>query len=232
MAVVAAFAALGACFALSGCTSSYCGAPCDPASARIRHESVVNQYGSVFGYLETEVMPLSQSQVEKTSLELLLTQDPKDSVILAALQGEEDSDFVFAYNDYSTGGSRFNAKGKLRLDAGVENPERRLPRLISESQNRELFERYRRVRMRIAWLAAHPAPPPRAADTLGNLPDTLWSGSFRAGGDSLAPVKGKFHLASECLAWGQVKAETFREKAFAFEFTCASGGSVLRRKVW
>ncbi len=228
-------AAYAAGWGLAGCSSSYCGAPCDPPSIPLPHESIVNQYGSVFGHLEIDTMTLAQLRVEKTSLELLLAQDPLDEVILKALQAKDDSDFDFAYDDYSTGGSRFNVKGKLRRDAAVKNPERRLPRLISESQNRELFERYRRARLRIGLLAKRPPPQPApvpAADSQGNPRDTLWSGSFRADRDSLSAGPGNFPAAEECLAWGEKRAETFRKKAFAFEYECRRGREVVRRKAW
>ncbi|MDB5048209.1 MAG: hypothetical protein JWO30_1280 [Fibrobacteres bacterium] len=219
----------------SGCSSHYCGAPCDPAPRKpppVRHESVVNQYGSVFGYLEVDTMTMIQLRTEKASLELLLGQDPKDGEILKALKDKDDSAFDFAYNDYSTGGSRFNANGKLRRDAAVKNPERKIPRMISESQNRELFERYRRVRLRIPVLARRLAlaPPP---DTAAPTPsDTLWSGFFRADQDTLSPGPGKFPALGECLAWGEGKAESFRQKAYAFEYECRRSAESVKRKIW
>jgi hypothetical protein len=189
---------------------------------------VVNQYGSVFGYLETGAMTLPQSQVEKASLEILLTQNPKDSVILTALRSEDDSDFQFVYNDYSTGGSRFDAKGKLRLDAGVENPGRRLPRLISESQNRELFERYGRLRLRIAWLTAHPPAPEPA----GNPSDTLWSGAYRVNGGALNNGPADFPDLAACRAWGVRAADSLRARAFAYVFQCRSSKDTISTQLW
>lgn len=226
---------------VGGCSSSYCGAPCDPAPRPLavqtaRHAAVVNQYGSVFGYIEVDSMTRSQLQAEKTSLELLLGEEAKDAEILKALKERDDSAFDFAYDDYSTGGSRFNAKGKLRRDTSVNSPERRIPRMIGESQNRELFDRYRRVRLQIPRLEKRLAlMPPPAPDTVRPPPpppDTLWSGFFRIDGDTAVPASLRFRDLRDCQAWGREQGGLYRKKAFAFEYECRENDERAKEKIW
>ncbi len=212
---------------LLACASTYCGAPCDKPSA-IPAEAHVNQYGSLYGYLEVDSLGKTQINLEKNSLEFLIKANPRDEEILAALKAEGDSAFAFRYDDYSTGGDRFNASGKLRIPGYTEAGRRRIARLISESQSRELFERYRQVRWRMIQRerteALAPPPPP--------APDTLWSGAYRAGSDALVEAPGKFPSQDSCGRWGAKAAEAHREKAFAFEYECRLGSVAVKRKVW
>jgi hypothetical protein len=122
----------------------------------------------------------------------------------------------------------------LRRDAAVKNPERKIPRMISDSQNRELFERYRRVRLRIPMLARRQAlaPPPAPDSVLPAAIDTLWSGFFRADRDSLSTGSVKLPSLGACLAWGEGKAESFRQTAYAFEYECSRGAESVKRKIW
>jgi hypothetical protein len=247
---VFAFLALALVFpGLMSCSPSFCGAPCeapreDAAAAKAAKAAkaadtlppVVNQYGSFYGYLEVPAMTPSQLRIERSSLEAMLAMDPKDKEILKVLREGKLDTTTFDYNDYSTGGHRFNASGKLRRDAAVQDETRRLPRLISESQNRELIERYRQVRRRIKLLP--PDPPPAAAapaaDTSATAlpPDTLWTGTWRAAGDSLATATDTFREREGCEAWGREAAEEFRRKAFGFEYECKKNAERIRRKVW
>lgn len=228
---------------VSGCSSSFCGAPCEkpPAAASKpkpppeKTEAVVNQYGSFFGHLEIPAMTPAQLQAEKNSLEALLAVDDKDAEILKALKARKDDAFSFDYDDYTTGGSRFNASGKLRRDAAVEDPQRRIPRMISESQNRELFERYRQVRLEILRIPPKaeepPAPVPVAAAT-DTILDSLWSGAYRADGGAPVPAPEKFPGRDECEKWAMGQSEPIRSKAFAFEYECRKNAETVKRKVW
>jgi hypothetical protein len=138
---LAAFAALGI-LSLSACSGSYCGAPCDrPARPTAPADNHVNQYGSLYAYLEVDSLSKAQLNLEKNSLEFLLKASTKDAEILAALKAEGDSAYAFRYEDYSTGGDRFDASGKLRRKAamqagtgrggrrrrGAQTPPRRIP---------------------------------------------------------------------------------------------------------
>lgn len=245
------------CLGLMSCSPSFCGAPCeasreDAASAKRAKAAkagkgaksskgadtlppVVNQYGSFYGHLEVSAMTPPQLRIERSSLEAMLAMDPKDKEILKVLREGKLDTTTFDYNDYSTGGHKFNASGKLRRDAAVQDETRRLPRLISESQNRELIERYRQVRRRIRLLPPDPPPPPpAAADTIVTPapPDTLWTGTWRATGDSLAAATDTFREREGCEAWGREAAEGFRSKAFGFEYECRKNAERIRRKVW
>jgi hypothetical protein len=177
-----------------------------------------------------------QLRIERSSLEAMLAMDPKDKEILKVLREGKLDTTTFDYNDYSTGGHRFNASGKLRRDAAVQDETRRLPRLISESQNRELIERYRHVRRRIKLLPPEPPPAPIAAaiDTPAAPPppDTAWTGTWRATGDSLASATETFREREGCEAWGREAAEEFRRKAFGFEYECRKNDQRVKRKVW
>ncbi|MDQ3000099.1 MAG: hypothetical protein M3Y08_02380 [Fibrobacterota bacterium] len=226
----------------SGCSSSFCGAPCEkpPAAAPKpklpleQIQAVVNQYGTIFGHLEIPVMTPAQLQVEKNSLEALLIVNDRDADILRSLKARKDNAFSFNYDDYATGGSRFNASGKLRRDAAVEDPQRRIPRMISESQNRELFERYRQVRLQILRTppkTEEPAPAPVAA-ALDTVQDSLWSGSYRANGDAPVPAPEKFPGRGECEKWAVVQSESFRSKAFSYEYECQKNAESVKRKAW
>ena len=235
---------------LISCSPSYCGAPCEKpredaaareaakkgkgAAKRKTEPVVVNQYGSFYGYLEVDSMTPPQLRIERSSLEAMLAMDPKDKEILKVLREGKLDTTTFDYNDYSTGGHRFNASGKLRRDAAVQDEARRLPRLISESQNRELIERYRHVRRRIKLLPPEPPPAPIAAavDTPAAPPDTAWTGTWRATGDSLASATGTFREREGCEAWGREAAEEFRRKAFGFEYECRKNDQRVKRKVW
>jgi hypothetical protein len=228
---LAAFAALtaGVLSSLSACSRSYCGAPCDrPVRPSAPADNHVNQYGSLYGYLEVDSLSKAQLNLEKNSLEFLLKASPKDAEILKALKAEGDSAYAFRYEDYSTGGDRFDASGKLRRKAAMEAGKRRIARLTGESQNRELFERYRQVRWRLIQkekteeLVPPPAPPP----------DTLWTGSYRAGSAAPEAAPGKFPSADSCERWGAREAEAHREKAFAFEYECRQGSTAVKRKAW
>jgi hypothetical protein len=236
------------------CSPSYCGAPCEKsraaadsaraakadkeakaekASRKRNAPPVVNQYGSFFGHLEVDSMTPPQLRLERSSLEAMLAMDPKDKEILKVLREGKLDTATFDYNDYSTGGHKFNASGKLRRDAAVQDEARRVPRLISESQNRELIERYRHVRRRIKLLPPEPpaAPPAGAADTPA-APDTAWTGTWRATGDSLASATDRFREREGCEAWGREAAEGFRSRAFGFEYECRKNGERVKRKVW
>jgi hypothetical protein len=224
-----ALVAVAACalFTLSGCADSYCGAPCEtrqaPASASEAH---VNQYGSLYGYLEVDSLGKDQLDLEKNSLEFLIKANPRDAEILKALKAEGDSAYAFRYDDYSAGGDRFDASGKLRTPGRTEAGERRIARLISESQSRELFERYRRVRWRLIQRDRTEALAPSPAS------DTAWTGAYRAGSDPSIAAPGIFPSADSCAAWGERVAEAHRNKAFAFEYECRQGTTVVKRKVW
>ncbi len=252
-------ATLGACLllaaaasGLSGCSSSFCGAPCEkppaqPAPAPVvkapEKPPVVNQYGSLYGYLEVDSLTANQLHTERTSLEVMLAVDERDKEILKVLKEGKLDTTTFDYNDYSTGGSRFNANGKLRRDATVNDEKRRLPRMISESQNRELIERYRQVRRRISRLPPPPEPPPPAPVAMAVKveappapppppPDTMWSGSYRVNADTALPAEGKFPEREACETWGRTKSESFRGKAFAFEYECRENAERVKRKLW
>lgn len=218
-------ASLFAVAGLLACASSYCGAPCDAAS-RPASEAHVNQYGSLYGYLEVDSLGKDQLDLEKNSLEFLIKANPRDAEILKALKAEGDSAYAFRYDDYSAGGDRFDASGKLRTPGRTEAGERRIARLISESQSRELFERYRRVRWRLIQRDRTEALAPSPA------PDTAWMGAYRAGTETPVPAPGKFPSADSCAAWGERVAEAHRDKAFAFEYECHQGTAVVKRKVW
>jgi hypothetical protein len=214
---------------LLACASTYCGAPCDkPSRSAAQAEAHVNQYGSLFGYLEVDSLSKTQINLEKNSLEFLIKANPRDEEILQALKAEGDSAFAFRYDDYSTGGDRFNVSGKLRIPGYTEAGRRRIARLIGESQSRELFERYRQVRWRMIQRerteALAPTPPP--------APDSVWTGSYRAGSDGQVDAPGKFPSQDSCDRWGTQAAEAHREKAFAFEYECRQGSTVAKRKVW
>jgi hypothetical protein len=225
---LAAFAALGL-LSLSACSGSYCGAPCDrPARPTAPADNHVNQYGSLYGYLEVDSLSKAQLNLEKNSLEFLLKASTKDAEILAALKAEGDSAYAFRYEDYSTGGDRFDASGKLRRKAAMQAGTGRIARLIGESQNRELFERYRQVRWRIIQREKTEAlvPPPAPA------PDSSWTGSYRAGSAAPEAAPAKFPSVDSCAAWGAKAAEAHRDKAFAFEYECRQGSAVVKRKAW
>lgn len=219
----------GGLLSLSACSPSYCGAPCDrPARPSAPADNHVNQYGSLYGYVEIDSLSKNQLNLEKNSLEFLLKANPKDGEILKALKAEGDSAYAFRYEDYSTGGDRFDATGKLRRKAATEAGPGRIARLIGESQNRELFERYRQVRWRIIQRekteALAPPPPP--------APDSSWTGSFRAGYAASEAAPGKFPSADSCARWGAQAAEAHRDKAFAFEYECRQGTVIVKRKAW
>lgn len=211
--------------AITACSSSFCGAPCEKrpesaASGRPKEPGekapvLVNQYGSVFGHMEIDTMTAAQLKTERSSLEILLALNDKDKEILKVLKEGKLDTTTFDYNDYSTGGSRFNASGKLRRDGAVKDSWRLLPRMISESQNRELIERYRLVRRRLKLLPDPPEKTPepaaksdsaaKAAVVVPAAPDSLWSGFYKANGDTLAESPMKFRERAECEAWAQGK---------------------------
>lgn len=226
-------AALAAALLLAGCSRPYCGAPCDPKPAHPDKPADVhvNQYGSIYGYREVDSLTPVQLKIEKNSLEHLIKADPRDAEILKALKAEGDSAYAFRYEDYSTGGNRFNASGKLRRPGVTEAGSRRITRMIGDSQNRELFERYRKVRWRMIQeersAALAPPPAPVAAP-----PDTLWSGSYRIGADTLVPAPAKFPAYDSCSAWATSAAEIHRDKAYAFEYECRKGDAMVKRKLW
>jgi len=229
VAFAALFAALcaGGLFSLSACGDSYCGAPCDARQWHAaRPDAHVNQYGSLYGYLEVDSLSKTQINLEKNSLEFLIKANPRDAEILAALKSEGDSGYAFRYDDYSAGGDRFDASGKLRIRGYTEAGARRIARLISESQSRELFERYRQVRLRMIQRerAEALAPPP--------APDSLWTGAYRAGSEGLVAAAGKFPSLDSCARWGEKRAEAHRQKAFAFEYECRQGLVVVKSKLW
>jgi hypothetical protein len=211
------------------CAASYCGAPCDkphrPGDPAGVH---VNQYGSLYGYLEVDSLGKAQLELEKNSLEFLLKADPKDAEILGALKAEGDSAYAFRYEDYSVGGSRFDASGKLRRQSRTEAGRQRIARLIGESQSRELFERYRQVRWRLiqrerSEALAAPGPAPA---------ETLWTGAYRADGEAAVTSPQRFPAPEACAEWALKAAEAFRAKAYAFEYECRQGAVAIRRKVW
>jgi hypothetical protein len=219
--------------ALLACASSYCGAPCDkaPQAPAKPQDNHVNQYGSLYGYLEVDSLTRVQMNIEKNSLEFLIKADPRDAEILKALKAQGDSAYAFRYEDYSTGGNRFDATGKLRRPRTSEAGTGRIARLIGDSQNRELFERYRKIRWRLiqedrtAALVPPPVLPPPP-------PDTQWAGAYRVDSDTLAPAAAKFPVVDSCAVWGAATAERFRHKAFAFEFECRRDTVLVKRKVW
>lgn len=233
-AALIAAAVLCALLLLQGCASTYCGAPCDatPAGPRPAADVHVNQYGTLYGYREVDSLTPVQLKIEKNSLEFLIKADARDAEILKALKAEGDSAYAFRYEDYSTGGGRFSATGKLRRADVTEAGARRFARMISDSQNRELFERYRKVRWRMiqaersAALAPPVAPPPPPP------PETLWTGGYRVNADTLVAAPAKFPVYDSCSSWATSLAETFREKAYAFEYRCSKGEAVVNRKLW
>jgi hypothetical protein len=241
-------ALFAAAAALTSCSSSsFCGAPCEkppeqsapekPAKPKQPQEVLVNQYGSVFGHMEVDTLTEAQLKTERASLEILLSLNEKDKEILAVLKEGKLDTTTFDYNDYSTGGSRFNASGKLRRDAGVKVEARRLPRMISESQNRELIERYRQVRRRLTLLPMQPGKPAEsAADTTAEVPpaspDSVWSGFYRVDADSAVPAMETFRDLEACKVWGRTKAGEFRSKAYAFECECRKDGDTVKWKQW
>lgn len=178
--------------------------------------------------MEVDSLSKPQLNTEKNSLEFLLKSNPRDAEILSALKAEGDSAYAFRYDDYSTGGSRFDASGKLRRKEATEAGAQRIARLVGESRNRELFERYRQVRWRLIQrerseaLAASPAP----------AADSQWTGTYRAGSGDTVAAPGKFPTADSCAAWGTRTAEAHRDKAYAFEFECRQGPIALKRKIW
>jgi hypothetical protein len=198
-------AILGLCALwLNACGNSFCGAPCEkprpkPAAKRAEEAApLVNQYGSVYGHLEVDSMAATQLKVEKTSLELLLSENEKDAAILRVLKEGKLDTGRFNYNDYSVGGSRFNASGKLRRDAAVKDSVRQLPRLISESRNRELIERYLQVRRRMAAQEAS-----RALSAWG----TDSAAGDATGGDWMKPIpEGTGPAIGDAPAAGTAKA--------------------------
>ncbi len=218
----------------AACTSRYCGAPCDKPAPLPTHpaDSHVNQYGSLYGYLQPDSLTPVQLKIEKNSLEFLIKADPRDAEILKALKAEGDSAYAFRYEDYSTGGNRFDASGKLRRPRGTEAGAGRIARLIGDSQNRELFERYRKIRWRMIQedrtAALVPAPPPAAPAP----PDTSWRGAYRIDSDTLMPAAARFQLLDSCAAWGAATAERFRNKAFSFEYECGRGEALVKKKIW
>ena len=219
---------------LLACASHYCGAPCDkPVPPKAPADVHVNQYGSLYGYLEVDSLGKSQLNIEKNSLEFLLKSNPRDGEILKALKAEGDSAYAFRYEDFSTGGARFDASGKLRRQGTTEAGAQRIARLIGESQNRELFERYRQVRWRLIQRerteALSPAPPPSAPVP---APDSLWTGAYRAGKESTVAAPERFPTPDSCAHWAERAAEAHRNKAYAFEFECRNGPEAIRRKVW
>jgi hypothetical protein len=240
-----AFAALAlALSGLTGCSSSsFCGAPCEkppqkPAPRKAAPKDtappVVNQYGSFYGHMDLDSMTKTQLKVERSSLEVLLSLNDKDKEILKVLREGKLDTTTFDYDDYSMGGSRYDASGKLRRDAATKVDALRLPRMISESQNREIIERYRQVRRRISLLPDPPPPvtpvePPRPAppDT-----DSVWTGSYRASGDTAVAAPGSFRGIGECEAWGRERAEAFRNKAYGFEYECRKRPERVKRKIW
>lgn len=264
---------------LAGCSSSFCGAPCEESLAKSEAAKaakaekaakaaeaaeaekkakaerrtairdtlpvLVNQYGSFYGYLEVDSLTPAQLRVEKTSLEAMLAADARDNGILKVLKEGKLDTATFDYNDYSTGGSRYSASGKLRRDAADKDDLRRLPRMISESQNREVIERYRLLRRRLSRMRSaeaadslsaartpsaagsplSPAPPPVPQ------PDSAWTGRCRANGAALA-VSGIFKTREACESWGRGQSDVFREKAYAFECECRKDGEIVKRKFW
>jgi hypothetical protein len=283
---VLAFAGLIPALGLMGCSSSFCGAPCEASQAKADAAKaakaekaaraaeakkakatrgaaakdalpvLVNQYGSFYGHLEVDSLTATQLRVEKTSLEVMLSVDAKDKEILKVLKEGKLDTTTFDYNDYSTGGSRYTASGKLRRDAVTQDDQRRLPRMISESQHREVIERYRQLRRRMSRIRAAEAavadslaaanPPPAAvpaafpADSSrspapGSLPaprpDSVWTGRCRANGQALA-VPETFKTREACESWGREQSGAFREKAYAFECECRTDGGIAKRKFW
>lgn len=216
--------------ALVACASHYCGAPCDkPARPAAPADVHVNQYGSLYGYLEVDSLPGPKLIIEKNSLEFLLKANPRDAEILKALKAEGDSAYAFRYDDYSTGGDRFDASGKLRRPAATEAGVRRIARLVGESRNRELFERYRRVRLRLIGLER--SEPPR--DTAAPPPaDTTWRGRYRAGSAEPVEAPGPFATPDACARWAAEEAGAWRDRAYGFEFECRRGTEVYKSRIW
>lgn len=218
---------------MAGCSSHYCGAPCDPKPAlpNTPRDVHVNQYGSLYGYLEVDSLTPVQLKIERNSLEFLIKADARDAEILRALKAEGDSAYAFKYEDNSTGGQRFNASGKLRRAAVTEAGARRITRLIGDSQNRELFERYRKLRWRMIQeersAALVPTPPTPVA-----LPETLWTGTYRIDADTMVSAPSKFPVFDSCGTWATTAAAAYRDRAYAFEYECRKGDAVVKRKLW
>jgi hypothetical protein len=233
-AIPAAFRAAVFAVLLQACASSYCGAPCDtpPAPPAAPADVHVNQYGSIYGYLEVDSLTPVQLNIEKNSLEFLLKADPKDAEILKALKAEGDSAYAYRYGDYSTGGNRFDASGKLRRRGTTEAGAQRIARLIGESQSRELFERYRQLRWRMIQQARTAALAPPAPAAAPPPADTSWSGGYRLGSDTLIAAPERFPSADSCAQWAARAAEGFRHKAYGFEFECRQGSTVIKRRLW
>ena len=233
-----AAAILLACLALpggwmAGCASHYCGAPCDPkpGPADPPRDVHVNQYGSLYGYREVDSLTPVQLKIERNSLEFLIKADLRDAEILKALKAEGDSAYAFKYEDNSTGGQRFNASGKLRRAAVTEAGAGRITRLIGDSQNRELFERYRKVRWRMIQEERSAALVPPVVPA-APPPETLWTGSYRADADTLVQAPAKFQVFDSCGTWATTMAAAHRDKAYAFEYECRKGEAVVKRKLW
>lgn len=218
---------------IGGCSSHYCGAPCDPKPALpdTPRDVHVNQYGSLYGYREVDSLTPVQLKIERNSLEFLIKAEPRDAEILKALKAEGDSAYAFRYEDNSTGGQRFNASGKLRRAAVTEAGARRITRMIGDSQNRELFERYRKLRWRMIQeersAALVPPPPPPVAP-----PETLWTGAYRIDADTMVGAPAKFTVFDSCGTWATTVAAAHRDKAYAFEYECRKGDAVVKRKLW
>jgi hypothetical protein len=279
---VFAFTGLILALGLMGCSPSFCGAPCEASQAKADAAKaakaekaaraaeakkakatrsaaakdtlpvLVNQYGSFYGHLEVDSLTATQLRVEKTSLEVMLSVDAKDKEILKVLKEGKLDTTTFDYNDYSTGGSRYTASGKLRRDAVTQDDQRRLPRMISESQHREVIDRYRQLRRRMSRIRAAEAAvadslaaanPPSSAGPAGSSlssapgslpapqPDSVWTGRCRANGDALA-VPEIFRTREACESWGREQSGAFREKAYAFECECRNDGEIAKRKFW
>lgn len=158
-------------FSLIGCASSFCGAPCESGASAAAQPvpPPENHYGTRFGHLDTWNLSPAQLLHERAELESLLRADSGDAALLKALGDRHGGADTWMYDGFQSGGSRFRSSGKLRREVGIEDMAKRVMSGIEESPRRDLFERYRLVRIQL-----HKAPgTPVNADT-----------AVAAGGDS------------------------------------------------
>lgn len=152
-------------FGFIGCASSFCGAPCEagapPAARPVLPPE--NHFGTRHGHLETWNMSPAQLHAERAELESLLSVDAGDAALLKVLSDRKGGAESWIYDGFHAGGSRFRANGKLRREVGLEDVAKRTMIGIEESPRRDLFERYRLVRMQLLTL---PGIPP-AVDSGG-----------------------------------------------------------------
>lgn len=135
-------------FCVSGCASSFCGAPCETGADRAAARPE-NHFGTPFGHLDVWSMDLAELRSERSELESLLGKNEKDAAILKVLNDRKGGPDGWIYDGFTAGGSKFRPNGKLRREVGVEDVAKRTMIGIHESPQKERFERYRQVRMQL-----------------------------------------------------------------------------------